>query len=250
MRSDFYVYVIFRPNGVPCYVGKGCGYRDRNHIHGSGSHNPHVRAITRLAGGSLPFIRFREGLTDNAAHELERVLIAAIGREIHGGPLVNQTDGGEGCGGIVWTDAHRANQSKAQRGKKASPETRAKLSAAHKGKPHSPEWNAKVGAASKGRKKTVETLAKLSASWTQERKAQYAAINAGNTYGIGNKRTPDGQKIVTLSVIDSNKRRNKSGKPTIHKGATPWIDEGLSRTSWYRKRANDGVGNGGSRKRR
>jgi hypothetical protein len=237
-RSDFYVYVIFRPNGVPCYVGKGRGQRDQFH-EVKGSHNPHLQAIFKLAGGVLPRIRFREGLTDKAALALEAVVIAAIGREIHGGPLVNQTDGGEGGGGIIRSAETRLKMSKAQRGKKLSTETRLKLSYSQKLVKHTPEWNAKVGSAHKGKPETPETRAKISAAWTAERKAVYAASNVGNAYGLGNKRTPEGQILVTLSVTQSNRRRNKTGKPTTHKGATPWVDEGMSRTSWYRKRAND-----------
>src|SRR5579859_4183589 len=100
LRSDFYVYVIFRPNGIPCYVGKGHGKRDQLH-EVKGSHNLHLRAIFELAGGKLPRVRLREGLTDKEALALEIVFIRAIGREIHGGPLVNQTDGGEGGSGAI-----------------------------------------------------------------------------------------------------------------------------------------------------
>lgn len=200
-RSDFYVYIIFRPNGVPCYVGKGRGERDQFHEL-KGSHNPHLKAIFKLAGGLLPRIRYRENLSNKSALALEATLIAAIGREIYGGLLVNQTDGGEGGGGIVRSLEYIEKQRKSQTGKKASVETRAKLSAVLSNVVHTPEWNSKVGR--KGRIIPDRVRAKLSASWTPERKEELALKNAGNAYGLGNKRTPEGQARVTASIIRAN----------------------------------------------
>lgn len=91
---DFYVYVLFRPNGVPCYIGKGRGPRWKRLS--SGNRNPHVDNIIKSAGGCIPAIKIREGLSEKNALDIERALIAAIGRKDHGGPLVNMTDGGLG----------------------------------------------------------------------------------------------------------------------------------------------------------
>jgi hypothetical protein len=43
-------------------------------------------------------------LPEDEAHELERFLIAEIGRQTKGGPLVNATDGGEGVSGLVCSE--------------------------------------------------------------------------------------------------------------------------------------------------
>ena len=69
----FYVYVIFRPDGRPCYVGKGTGVRwTRKH-----DNNRHLSNIRAAAGKPLPVVKVAVGRTPN-------------------GPLVNATDGGEG----------------------------------------------------------------------------------------------------------------------------------------------------------
>lgn len=237
MRRDFYVYILFRPDGRPCYVGKGCGKRDKKHEK-YGSHNPHLSAIIKNAGGSLPAVRFRDGISDAEAHSLERLLIAAIGREIHGGPLVNQTDGGEGVSGAVRSPETLARMSAAQMGKKASRETKRKHSLSRTGRIVAEKTKAKLRVTNGGKPPSQNTLAGVAAYWSDPaNKERHIQRNAGNQYGIGNMRTPDGQARVTLSITEANKRRGKSGKPTIHKGATPWVDEGMSRTSWYRKRA-------------
>lgn len=158
--SDFYVYVMFRPNGVPCYVGKGKGRRaeDMNR-----DHNPHLMHIIRQAGGRLPVALIRESLTENEAHATEMAFIAAIGRERNGGPLVNLTDGGEGQVGWIPSELTRARIRAANTGRKVSDETRAKMSAARKGKKKSPEHAAKIGQSRKGKKAHQETLAHLTA---------------------------------------------------------------------------------------
>jgi NUMOD3 motif-containing protein len=108
-KSDSYVYIIFRPNGIPCYVGKGRGDRWKRTI--QRAHNPHLTAIAKQAGGDLPLVKIRYGLTDQESSSIEMAFISAIGREENGGPLVNLTDGGEGTSGAVMTQEWRKNRS-------------------------------------------------------------------------------------------------------------------------------------------
>lgn len=189
MKSDFYVYIIFRPNGIPCYVGKGRGSRWKRHERKS--HNPHLAAIIGNAGGELPKIKIRENLTNKQACEIEISFIAAIGREIHGGLLVNQTDGGEGGTGTVWSEEarerkrvwfreqdhtkreearlkvlkspeHRAKMSAIQKGIPKSPQGRANIaSGARRGIPRPPEVIEKIRAGNLGKKKSVEARANM-----------------------------------------------------------------------------------------
>lgn len=99
-RCDFYVYVIFRPDGRPAYVGKGRGKRWT--LHAKGSSNKSLKAIYIAAGGDLPIVKVREGLTEEDAHYTEMRLIVAIGRaDLDGGPLC-QSNGR--WGGGFWTD--------------------------------------------------------------------------------------------------------------------------------------------------
>lgn len=164
-RHESYVYILFRPNGIPCYVGKGIGNRWLSHERKT--HNSHLERIIRQAGGSLPKIKVREGLTDSEARKTEIAFIAAIGRRAHGGPLVNFTDGGEGIAGFDHAESTKQKMSAAAKGKQKSPEhiekmrlrmignvpsaeTRAKLSAAHSGRITTPEHAKAISAAKKG----------------------------------------------------------------------------------------------------
>lgn len=117
--NRFYVYVIFRPNGIPCYVGKGEGWRWSRHA--TRARNPILFAIYQKAGGDLPIVRVRDGITEAEAFETEIALIAAIGRKPNG-PLVNLTDGGDGAKGLRHTPEFRAQVSARFKGKKLSPE--------------------------------------------------------------------------------------------------------------------------------
>lgn len=92
MTKDFcYVYIVFRPNGIPCYVGKGTGDRFKRH----NRKNAHLRNIANAADGELPVVIIRDGLNNSDAYDLEKELIEIIGREPCG-PLVNKSDGGKG----------------------------------------------------------------------------------------------------------------------------------------------------------
>lgn len=150
---QFYVYVIFRPNGIPCYVGKGKGGRWRQHIRRSC--NIHLTRIYRHAGGDLPIVKVREHLSNDEACATEIALIGAIGRDDLGrGPLVNLSDGGDGT----------------------------------------------------GRRHSAVTRQKLCEAAQRRSKAQ-SERNKGNKYGIGNKRSPEGQARSSAAVAEANRRR-------------------------------------------
>jgi hypothetical protein len=102
----FYVYVLFRPNGQPFYVGKGIGRRVFNHETEAKNtsirtHKLNViRAITRQ-GGQIGYALPLACDDKNEAHTFEIKLISEIGRhDLRLGPLTNQTDGGEGVTGL------------------------------------------------------------------------------------------------------------------------------------------------------
>jgi len=151
----FYVYVIFRPNGLPCYVGKGRGKRFMQHFRPgplSLHHNRHLAAIIRAAGGRLPVSIIREALTNDQAIETEMALIAAIGRRCTGtGPLVNLTDGGEGNAGWHPAQSVRDKISAAAKRRFSDPAARAHLSAVNVGKGHTAETKAKMRASHAGK---------------------------------------------------------------------------------------------------
>ena len=159
--QDFYVYVLLRPNGVPCYVGKGHGDRYRFMYR---YHNPHLRRIIANAGGSIESIKLRERLSEPQAFAFERALIAMLGRERFGGILVNDTDGGDGPSGYVPSEEQRAQWSANRKGRKRTAETNAKQSAIFKGRIMTPEHVAKIAKAHTGMKRSEEARANMRAA--------------------------------------------------------------------------------------
>lgn len=156
--ATFYVYILFRLNGIPCYVGKGKGGRwSRHQGRATNRHLANIIDQARASGRELPKVKAAEGLTEESAFQLERRLIGLIGRG-GDGPLVNFTDGGEGVSGY----RHSIFQ-------------RTKISIALKGKPKAPEHAAAAGAAQRGSKK-------LTGWWsTEEGRAKQRANNRGHS---------------------------------------------------------------------
>lgn len=140
----FYVYIFFRLDGSPCYVGKGQGRRWLQHEckKTTAKHPNHrlAKIIEEANGIELPKVKIRENLTNAEACEIEIAFIKAIGRG-HKGPLVNMTDGGEG--NIGWNPTQETRQKMSHSGRMrehpktgpCSPERRAAISAAKTGKP-------------------------------------------------------------------------------------------------------------------
>ncbi len=159
-QKDHYVYIYFRLNGTPCYVGRGVGNRYLRHLK-SRKTNSHLWSIIQQAGGKIPVVKIREGLTKEESCEIEIAFIAALGREANGGPLVNLSDGGEwGSTGAkmsvqwrknrsekaiqFWKDPERHKEARERMiGNKFLPLTR------------SPEWRAKIGQAGIGNQRTL-----------------------------------------------------------------------------------------------
>jgi len=210
--STYYVYVIFRLNGIPCYVGKGKGRRAEHHARFS--HNKHLKAIYKLANGSLPLVKVRENLTDSQSCAIEIALISAIGRiDLGTGPLVNFTSGGEGLSGHIksaetiaklrkkrppFTDEHLKNMSLSMLGKKRSASSCAKQSATMTGMKRGPSPrrgipNPAVSAAQLGRK-SPETSKRL----------------LGNTYGLGKNLGKNNQKPRKLTEKDVLEIRHRA----------------------------------------
>lgn len=101
-RSDYYVYTYSYPNGVPFYVGKGSGRRDRVHLcdakAGRNQSKWAVRVIGKLlASGEQPVItRIIENIDNELACFIEEEYIDKYGRRDLGtGILVNCTSGGD-----------------------------------------------------------------------------------------------------------------------------------------------------------
>jgi hypothetical protein len=207
----FYVYVLFRLDGSPCYIGKGAGRRWLIHeaeAYGAKHRNKRLaKIITDAAPKRLPKIKLQENLTNAEACAVEVALIAAIGRGYRG-PLVNMTDGGEGTvGRPVSADARRriGKGGEKRKGRKTgpqSPERRLAISRAKRGKPAHP--------------KTVKILlrhAKSSKSETHRK----AISEANKAIWEERKRHPDQYEAHCALIRESwIKRKASTAAPLVH----------------------------------
>jgi hypothetical protein len=110
-------------------------------------------------------VKIREGLSEQAAFEIERAFIAAIGR-FPDGPLVNLTDGGEGLSGHRHTAETKAKIGAKIRGRKQTPEEIAQRAAAQRGRPKTPEHAAKISLGLTGIKFTDDRRLAISQAMT------------------------------------------------------------------------------------
>lgn len=142
--KSFYVYIL-SVQGLPFYVGKGCGNRDQahelearntlidiTHYYNSGKILVIREAVAK--GNQIGIERVFTTTNNRDALDFEKATIRSIGCQFDKtGPLTNLTYGGEGGGGHRLSLETRAKMSAAQRGKSLSKEHRIKLSLSHKG---------------------------------------------------------------------------------------------------------------------
>lgn len=220
----FYVYLISRPDGTPCYVGKGKGRRLNAHF--NKPRNKHLAAIIALNGGRLPVRKIADEMPENEAYELEHFLIVEIGRKCDGGPLVNHSHGGlGGSAGRKQSDEERAMRREAM----AKPETRERMRLSHAGKPSgrkgqkaSPESIERLRLSHLGVPQSQETIDKRTAKLRgQKRTAEYCASVSINR--TGEKRSPEACKRMSLGQIgkkysdETNKKRAESTKIALQR---------------------------------
>ncbi len=102
-HAPHYVYVLYRPNGEPFYVGKGVKFRCLQHEADARTtktltHKLNVIRSLHRRGQTVGYHIDSSYSDEPEAHVRERALIAEIGRhDLKLGPLTNQTDGGEGA---------------------------------------------------------------------------------------------------------------------------------------------------------
>lgn len=188
MTGQFLIYALVDPrSGERFYVGQSSRgmLRPRQHTKAAALKEmcPKAFYVRKLAAlGLKPMIEVLQYL-DNCDESIPPPLHCYDGRDVdalnaaemwwivHGNiagwPLTNRTDGGEGARGMVITETHRANMSKAAKGRPKAPfsdEHKARISASSKGKKKSAEHIAKMAATLTGKKQSPESIAKRSAA--------------------------------------------------------------------------------------
>jgi hypothetical protein len=204
-KDSFYVYALFRPDGTPCYVGKGSGSRWKNHewmVRAGLHYNKHLASIISNAGGALQKFKIRTGLTNKQSKEYEVAFIASYGRVTNGGTLVNLTDGGDGKADYVTPQKTKDLIGKGNTGKTRSGETKAQMSRDRKNIPKSLEHRAKIGDGNRGKVVSDETRAKQRKPKSDGAKESLKAFHAGMTPEQRAKRSRKISEATKLAMAD------------------------------------------------
>lgn len=169
-RGECFVYVDFRPDGTPFYVGIG----GKSRVIGLARKNQMHTSICKKDGTFTR--RVVESAPPDKCKELEQLLICEIGRrDLNRGSLVNFTDGGDGVWGRVVSQRERDNNpAKRPKNREASsfrmtqnnpmrnPEIANKVSEALTGKKLPLEVSKKIGDSNRGQKRSVAFKERMS----------------------------------------------------------------------------------------
>lgn len=177
----------------------------------------------------------QENLTWEDACKEETRLIALHGRsDLKKGYLVNQTDGGEGSVGLIFSEKHKLKISKANTGRFISEEWKRRMSAAQKGKvkkPLSEEHKSKLSRARLGKKASDETKQSMSEAaksrkrqpHTEEAKQNMSKAKLGNNISQ--------EHLQRLKKMADNNRGRKQSEETKRKKSEAWKNRALSNKS-------------------
>jgi hypothetical protein len=184
MKTNFYTYILKRPDGTPFYVGKGSGkrcFRHFNHWNIKNDTNKlKVNIINKIRrSGGEPIIEIlQENISENDAFKLEMEQIKLYGRIHDGGLLSNMSDGGEGQSGYHHTKEVKEYFSKMYSGignpffgKTHSEKSLVEIGNTNRGKILDSNWRNKISISSKNRPKSEEHKLKIQQAHKQRRKS-------------------------------------------------------------------------------
>lgn len=217
----FYVYQYLREDGTPYYIGKGSGKR---------AYKKYSSKDIKPPKDQSRILIVESDLTEDAAFDLERKLIAQYGRiDLGTGVLHNKTEGGEGSSGHKQRGWKWSDESKARRrgkgnpmfGKPTSEKQKETTSRIHTGRTHTAQSKQKRSEAMKGRfvgekspvygrKKTPEEIEKQLKSrvytpLTEEQKENLRRKN------LGKRQSPESiaKMLATKAAKKASQNMNK-----------------------------------------
>ena len=247
MSDDFYVYLHRRKtDGRVFYVGKGRGKR----AFAKCNRNKHWQNTAAKHGFDVQFVE--TGIPEALAFELERELIALIGRDA----LCNVTDGGDGVAGFTLSaesiekmkttmampDVKEA-RSKWQRGVAKPEDTKAKIAQTLRGRKPSERERAAYVEAMKDpakRQRRLDARASLYLSDDYRRKMSVAAFEAQNRPEV--KAAKSAQMKGTTK---SEEEKIRIGESVKRKLADPAVKEKLRaavKAAWAKRKAAECLG--------
>ena len=211
--KQFYVYIHKKPDGTPCYVGKGHGKR----AYWFYNRNPHHQAVLDKYADQI-IVEVIHCVDEQAAFDLEKIYIKQL--RLDGYRLCNQTDGGEGVTGHQHSQEARQAMSAAKVGKKQSLETIRKRAQKQIGRKMSQSFCDKLSVRHKGVAKSDEQRLKISTTLT------------------GTKDTEERKANKSKAAIGKAKARNTSGLCGVSWCASKqsWEARMKCRDKTYRKR--------------
>lgn len=219
----FYTYAHYKPDNSVFYIGKGRGRR----AWAKDNRNPHWHHVTAKHGEHKVEV-LAQWPTEQEAFEHEKFLIWCF-RDM-GYSMANVTDGGEGCSGLVHTDAVKQKISEVHKGKKLTQEHIEIIRKSSTGRRHSDEVkahlqkinkervltedqkqrirNAHVGKRHSDETKKKISLAHMGKTMSAEHRAIISETHKGKKQSLEHVKKRIAARLATLAARKNDIERN------------------------------------------
>lgn len=234
-KEGKYVYGEFQFDYEPFYVGKGYGFRKFRHMSDyvlkTDKNKLKVNKIKKILSEGLEckIIEYKSNITEKESFDLEKLMIATIGRyDLGKGPLTNLTDGGEGDSGKIMSDEQKQILREQHLGMKASDEAKNNMSLAQFKRHQNMSEDEKKAISEKlsnnfknmTEEEMIAYREKCKNSWTEEKRNKMSEFNKGeNNPNYGNKWNDEQKKKLSdHQKVNSNFVKNNPQKINPNRG--------------------------------
>jgi hypothetical protein len=203
--KQFYIYLHFKPDSTPFYVGKGSGGRG-NSLHPSiRYHNKWHQRIVEKYGKENITIDIIPCIDESEAFEQEQLFISMCRNQGH--VLCNLTDGGEGPSGYKQSEEEKEKHRQANLNKKRTPE---QIENIRHGQLGHIAWNKGKPSPLKGKKRKPESIEKGRIKSTGKKRTLEQNERNRQTH-IGKKLSPESivKREATRKVNRLASKENK-----------------------------------------